>query len=74
MNAAAGDLRLKPDSPAIDAGANGRVPADIVGLDGGGDAVGRMPLDLDGNPRFMDAPEMPDMGTGAPPVMDMGAY
>ena len=52
----------------------GRVPADIVGLDGGGDTVERMPLDLNGNPWFMGAPEMPDTDAGAPPIVDMGAY
>ena len=56
-----GDLRLQPDSPAIDAGNNDAVPAGIL-------------FDLSGAPRFVDIPAIPDTGLGIPPLVDMGAY
>ena len=58
-----GDFRLQPGSPCIDAGDNTAVPK---GID----------TDLDGNPRFVDDPNIPDTGNpGAPgPIVDMGAY
>jgi hypothetical protein len=55
------DLRLGALSPAIDAGDNAWVPADIT-------------LDLDDNRRFADDPTVPDTGAGTPPIVDMGAY
>jgi hypothetical protein len=30
--------------------------------------------DLAGNPRFADSPDAPEVGSGTPPVVDMGAY
>jgi len=56
-----GDLRLRLASPAIDAGDNDGVPAGIT-------------ADLDGRPRFVDVPSVPDTGNGSPPIVDMGAY
>jgi uncharacterized repeat protein (TIGR01451 family) len=58
---AIGNLRLGPDSPAIDAGDNTAVPPGIV-------------TDLDSHPRFVDIPFIPDSGQGTPPIVDMGAY
>ena len=55
-----GDLRLTTSSSCIDAGDN----AAALGID----------TDLSGNPRFLDNPDTPDSGNGAPPVVDMGAY
>jgi hypothetical protein len=55
------DFRLAAGSPCIDAGNNAAVP---VGVD----------LDLAGMPRFHDDPDTPDVGYGAPPLVDMGAY
>ena len=55
------DLRLGSGSPAIDAGDNEAVPADVT-------------TDLAGHPRFVDTPEIPDTGNGMPPIVDMGAY
>jgi hypothetical protein len=57
----AGDYRLGPDSPAIDAGDNGSVPAGIL-------------VDLDGEPRRVDDPPTPDTGAGVPPLVDVGAF
>jgi hypothetical protein len=56
-----GDLRLRPGSPAIDAGDNSAVPPGIT-------------TDLGGNPRFFDVPTVPDTGSGGAPIVDMGAY
>jgi hypothetical protein len=59
--AGSGDFRLFWRSPCIDAGDNTAVPGDIT-------------VDLDANPRFVDIPNVPDTGNGAPPIVDMGAY
>jgi len=56
------NLRLQLTSPAIDAGNNS-----APGLSG-------VTTDLDGNPRFVDIPTVPDTGSGTPPIVDMGAY
>jgi len=57
------DLRLNPSSAGIDAGDNASVPTATV-------------TDLDGNPRIVDDPGMPDSGNapGGEPTVDMGAY
>jgi len=69
-----GSYRLHPVSPCIDAGNSAAVPPDTADLDGDDDTAEPTPLDLDGNPRFVDAPDTPDTGIGGPPVVDMGAY
>jgi hypothetical protein len=56
-----GDYHLLPESPCIDAGDNAAVPALVV-------------TDLDGNPRFVDCPDIPDTGNGTPPIVDIGTY
>ena len=56
-----GDLRLRLESPCIDAGWNDRVPADVT-------------TDLDGNPRFADIPAVRDTGFYTAPIVDMGAF
>ena len=61
VDAAGGNLRLQFTSPAVDAGDNVAVPGGIA-------------TDLDGNPRFVDIPTVPDTGLGTPPIVDMGAY
>lgn len=59
VDAAAGDLRLAPGSPAIDAGNNYSVT---------------VTTDLAGGPRFVDIPAALDTGLGTQPLVDMGAY
>lgn len=56
-----GDLRLQPDSPAIDAGDNEALPPEVI-------------TDLDGNPRLVDVLSVEDTGNGTAPIVDMGAY
>ena len=73
-----GDLRLLPESPAIDAGGNTKLPRDVYDLDRDGDRdeflVGL--IDLVGNPRFVDDPSATnhfDAG-GLPGPIDLGPY
>ncbi|MBE0686869.1 MAG: DUF11 domain-containing protein, partial [Anaerolineaceae bacterium] len=61
VDAANGNLRLQLTSLAIDAGDNTALPPGIL-------------TDLDSSPRFVDIPTVPDTGSGAPPIVDMGAY
>ncbi|MCH8824960.1 MAG: hypothetical protein IH984_15805 [Planctomycetes bacterium] len=68
------DYRLSAESPAIDSGINNAVPSDVVDLDDDNDTAEFTPIDLDGNPRFSDAPKTPDSGCGVPVIVDMGAY
>ena len=56
-----GDLRLRAGSPAIDVGDNTAVPLGVA-------------TDLTGDPRFVDAVDIPDTGNGDPPLVDAGAY
>ena len=57
-----GDLRLRPDSPAVDAGDDALLPEDAYDLDGDGDTTEPIPFDIDGNPRVLGD------------RVDMGAY
>lgn len=56
-----GDYRLGDGSPCIDAGNNSLVPPESE-------------FDLDGLPRLVNDPGMPDMGEGTAPIVDMGCY
>jgi predicted outer membrane repeat protein len=69
-----GDLRLQPSSPAIDAADNTAVPTDTLDLDSDGNTTEQIPLDLGGNPRFLDMPFKADTGNGVAPIVDMGAF
>ena len=51
------DLRLQSGSPCIDAADNTAVPPDDTDLDEDGDVSERLPLDLDGTPRFVKSLE-----------------
>jgi parallel beta-helix repeat protein len=57
------DAALAPGagSPVIDAGSNAGVPAGVL-------------LDLAGSSRFVDDPATPDSGSGAAPLVDLGAF
>ena len=69
-----GDVHLRRGSPCIDAADNGSVPDDEYDIDGDDDTTEPIPLDLDGNPRFVDDACADDTGDGTPPIVDMGAY
>jgi hypothetical protein len=62
------DLRLLGTSACIDAGSNSRAILDPGAF---GDPV---LLDLEGLPRFVDDPLVPDSGEGVAPIVDMGAH
>ncbi|MCC6675822.1 MAG: right-handed parallel beta-helix repeat-containing protein [Phycisphaerales bacterium] len=68
LNEAGGDLRLREDSPCIDA-ANSLI--DINPFSPGDQPLPE--LDAGGFDRRVNVPEVPDTGVG-PPVVDMGAY
>ena len=68
------DLRLLPESPGIDSANSILVPLDEHDLDDDDDLKERLPIDLDGNPRFIDDPLTLDTGNGECPIIDMGAY
>lgn len=76
INPEAGDYRVRPHSPCVDAGDNSAVPADEFDLDGDGDLTEPIPFDLAGRPRFRNQPSVPDTGNpaGLNAVLDMGAY
>lgn len=55
------NLRLSPNSPAIDAGGSAALPAWLT-------------TDLDGGPRAIDVPGVPNSGVGPVPFIDIGPY
>lgn len=61
VNANGGNVQLGPGSPCIDRGANHEV------------ALGCL-LDIVSRPRFFDDPNSPNLGSGQPPLVDIGAY
>ncbi len=72
------DLRLRAGSPCIDAGDNRAVPLDVDDVDADGNRLERLPVDLDGRPRFVDDPAAANTGVADPPLypalVDLGAY
>jgi hypothetical protein len=50
------------------------LPADTWDLDDDGDTTEPLPIDIDGDPRFIDDPATADTGNGTAPIVDMGAY
>ena len=57
-----GQLWLRAESPCVDAGDSSALPQDTVDLDGDGDTIEPIPLDLDGAKRVVGA------------AVDIGAY
>jgi hypothetical protein len=80
------DLRLRSDSPCIDAGNSNALPPDMFDIDGDGVMTEPLPLDAFGNARILETPATPN--TGVPPfstaaitptysggpITDMGAH
>jgi predicted outer membrane repeat protein len=64
LGPATGNLRLWLGSPVVDAGDNAALS----------DAVGDVWVDLDGAARRVDISVVEDRGSGAAPVVDIGAY
>jgi hypothetical protein len=63
-----GDYRLLPGSACVDMANNAGVPVDIDDLDGDGNTVELIPLDLGGDARIVDGDKDGNS------VVDMGAY
>ena len=74
INREAGDWRVQYGSPTTDAGDTSALPADVFDLDGDGNTVEPIPLDLAGRSRRDDDSETADTGVGPAPVVDMGAF
>lgn len=69
------DFTLSTGSPCIDAGSN-LLPDDSLDLDGDGDTSEKLPIDINGDPGFMQVPAVADTGWSAGtglPIADMGA-
>lgn len=66
-----GNVRLRPNSPAIDAG-NNLALIDVTLEDG--ITAADVLFDADLRARVVDAADVPDTGTGGAPVIDIGAY
>lgn len=63
-----GDYRLRAGSPCIDAGDDASIPLDADDLDGDGNKVELIPIDLGGEVRIVDGDKDGNS------VVDMGAY
>jgi hypothetical protein len=68
------NCRLQISSPAIDAGDNAQVSADITDINQNGNAAEQIPVDLDGSARRINIASVADTGAGGSPVVDRGAY
>ncbi len=66
--------RLLGNSPCLDRANSNNVGLDTLDLDGDGITSENVPFDLDGNPRRTDDQLAADLGGGAAPHPDMGAY
>ncbi|MCB9831128.1 MAG: hypothetical protein H6807_01540 [Planctomycetes bacterium] len=67
------DMRLQEGSPAVDAGNNDLVRADVADIDYDGLIGERLGRDFQGLKRFFDANATADTGNGSAPVVDIGA-
>jgi probable HAF family extracellular repeat protein len=69
------DFRLtRPSSPGIDSGDSDALPSDADDIDNDGDLFELLPIDLAGNPRQVDDPQVVNTGQGGPPPVDRGAF
>ncbi len=68
------DYRLAPTSPCIDAGDGWAVLRDESDVDGDGDTTEGLPVDLDGQARKVDDPDVADTAAPPLPAVDVGAY
>jgi hypothetical protein len=68
------DYRLSLASPCIDAADNHLVPLDRADIDDDNITGEVVPWDLDYLPRFVEIPSVPNTGSGAGAIVDMGAF
>ena len=68
------DYRLAPGSPCIDAGSVALLPIDFGDINSNGAIGEEVPDDLLRASRRRDDPNAPDVGSGASPLPDMGAF
>ncbi len=68
------NLRLKSNSPMINAGSVGLLINDFFDVNGNGVTGEQLPIDLDGNPRRVVAAAVAPTGSGPAPYVDRGAY
>ncbi|MBK8913946.1 MAG: M4 family metallopeptidase [Phycisphaerales bacterium] len=68
------DLRLRGDSPAIDAADQAHLAGDPLDVDHDADTAEAAPYDAAGAPRFVDDCGTADSGVGDPPLADFGAF
>lgn len=68
------NCRLQITSPAIDAGDNAAISADISDANQNGNFVEQITVDLDGNARRVNIVSVADTGFGGSPIVDRGAY
>jgi hypothetical protein len=68
------DYTLSIQSPCIDAGDNAGLSPDTLDIDGDGNVLEAMPLDLLRQNRRVDVIAVPDTGGGIAPIVDMGAF
>ncbi len=66
-----GDYRLQRFSPAIDSADEALLPPDTDDVDGDGDVLEPLPLDVRGAPRVVNTPQLVEPGLGR---LDRGAY
>lgn len=67
-----GDYRVSADSPCVDVDYGRFVPRDTMDLDGDGDILEVIPVDMRSRPRVARKPGQREPSTG--PHVDMGAY
>jgi hypothetical protein len=72
-NSGGGDFSLSAGSPCIDSGNDAALASDTLDIDGDGDVLEVVPLDLAGQARELDDPGTADTGLGNAPITDMGA-
>jgi hypothetical protein len=68
------DLHTLPGSPVRDAGSTFHMSKDLLDLDHDGITGEPRPLDRDGARRVTNDPLAPDVGYGAPPMINIGPY
>ncbi len=69
-----GDVRVRADSPAIDAGDNATVPTDRLDINNNGNTTEPIGYDVGNRERFREIVTAPNSGAGTAPLTDIGAW